>query len=355
MTSINEVRDMLLRVLDVYTPSGEEWKLHEPLQEISSRLGYENYFVDKVGNFIAEYGFGKTILLAGHMDTVPGKLDVKVSNDEVWGRGAVDAKGPLIAMLLGAAKAKDSVKGVRVVVACLVDEEREGKGANYLVDSGFKADHIIIGEPTGTTGVAIGYRGSLTVRVNVYASGGHSSAPYMGESALDKFFTFWEEIKRNFSGRGYDETSACITVLEAGDWPTKLPEFVRAVINIRIPCNMFSKQILSKLEELCLEHGCELLVLERTEPVKVSLSSPVPRSLIRGMLKIGMKPKAVMKTGTSDMNVIYRISSDIAAYGPGDSLLAHTTLERISVKDVLTAAEVYKNCILELASFGQTR
>lgn len=353
MTSVNEVRDMLIRILDTYTPSGEEWRLHEPLREICSRLGYESYGVDEVGSFIAEYGSGKTILLATHMDTVPGRLEVKASNDEVWGRGAVDAKGPLMAMLIGAAKAKSSVKGARVVVACLIDEEREGKGANHLVNSGFRADHIIIGEPTGTTGVAIGYRGSLTVKVSASASGGHSSAPYMGESALEKLFALWEEIKHNFSGRGYEETSVCITVLEAGDWPTKLPEFARAIINVRIPYNVLSKQILSKLEELCWEHGCELSVLERTEPVKVSLSSPVPRSLIRSILRVGLKPKVVMKTGTSDMNVMYRISSDIAAYGPGDSLLAHTTLEKISIRDVLTAAEVYKNCIVELASASQ--
>lgn len=347
-----EIREILIKLLSVYTPSGDEWKLHGALHEICSKLGYDRCYVDSVGNFIAEYGSGnKTILLAGHIDTVPGEIEVKEFGEEVWGRGAVDAKGPLTAILVGASKAIEFVDNARVVIACLVDEEREGKGANYLINSGFHADHIIVGEPTGTNGFAIGYRGSITVKISSYASGGHSSAPYMGESALEKLLSLWEDLKQNYGGRGYNETSVCITILEAGDWPTKLPEFARAFINIRFPYGMTSSQIVSKLEEMCIEHGCELKILEITEPVKTSLSYPVPRSLVRAMLKLGIKPKPLMKTGTSDMNVLYRVSRDIAAYGPGESILAHTSLEKISINDIVTAAEVYKNTIIELASF----
>jgi LysW-gamma-L-lysine carboxypeptidase len=44
---------------------------------------------------------GRTVMLVSHVDTVPGELRVKVYGGKVYGRGAVDAKGPLSAMLVG--------------------------------------------------------------------------------------------------------------------------------------------------------------------------------------------------------------------------------------------------------------
>jgi LysW-gamma-L-lysine carboxypeptidase len=57
-----------------------------------------------VGNYFASVGSGgRTVMLVSHVDTVPGELRVKVYGGKVYGRGAVDAKGPLSAMLVEAA------------------------------------------------------------------------------------------------------------------------------------------------------------------------------------------------------------------------------------------------------------
>ncbi|MDF3017406.1 MAG: N-acetyl-ornithine/N-acetyl-lysine deacetylase, partial [Thermomicrobiales bacterium] len=52
--------------------------------------------IDAAGNAIGTIGSGsRQVVLLGHIDTVPGHIPVRIENGELWGRGAVDAKGPL--------------------------------------------------------------------------------------------------------------------------------------------------------------------------------------------------------------------------------------------------------------------
>src|SRR5437016_9437989 len=77
--------------------------------------------VDDAGNAVGEIGDGPVhVVLLGHVDTVPGDIPVRIENDELVGRGAVDAKGPLAAFV---AAATTPVNGVRVTVVGAVEEE----------------------------------------------------------------------------------------------------------------------------------------------------------------------------------------------------------------------------------------
>ena len=72
-------------------------------------LGFEKTDIDNVGNVIATKGSGRPImLLCGHMDTVPGRIPVRIENGYLYGRGASDAKSSLIAMLLAASEFRRS-------------------------------------------------------------------------------------------------------------------------------------------------------------------------------------------------------------------------------------------------------
>ena len=91
---------MLEKTLRLYTPSLSEKALAEFLADKCDDLGFENIRIDDVGNLIATKGSGSPkILLCGHMDTVPGKIKVRNENGFIYGRGASDAKAPLMAML----------------------------------------------------------------------------------------------------------------------------------------------------------------------------------------------------------------------------------------------------------------
>src|SRR5260370_6981881 len=66
--------------------------------------------IDDTGNLVAgthpaECGVSmRPIILLGHMDTVGGVIPVRLQDGALYGRGAVDAKGPLAAFLSAAAR-----------------------------------------------------------------------------------------------------------------------------------------------------------------------------------------------------------------------------------------------------------
>ncbi|MCS7095324.1 MAG: N-acetyl-lysine deacetylase [Thaumarchaeota archaeon] len=342
------VEDVLIELLRVYSPSGQEKALDPVMRRFQRELGYDELVIDSAGNYLFVRGSGdRKVLLAGHVDTVPGQIEISRRGDRIRGRGAVDAKGPFAAMLFAGSRCEVR-SGYSVVVGGLVDEEGEGSGAKELLNSAFRAEHIVIGEPTGTTGVAISYRGSVTLALTSKGRGGHSSAPYMGDSALDRLLDAIETIRSVFNGRSYDEPTSAVTVIKAGDWPTRLPEQAEAIVNVRFPPSVETRSILERVEAICSLYGCSFVVRDVTEPFQTSVSQPVPRALIRSMLKLGVRPRVVKKTGSSDMNVLWKLTMSISACGPGNSLLAHTSEEEVSIGDLELSSKIYAGAIGEL-------
>src|SRR5574338_556262 len=131
---------MLEKALRLYTPSLSEKPLAEFLADKCDDLGFENIRIDDVGNLIATKGSGyPRILLCGHMDTVPGKIKVRNENGFIYGRGASDAKAPLIAMLLAAASIQNN-NGTVIFVGA-VDEEGNATGVKNLVKQKLDIDY----------------------------------------------------------------------------------------------------------------------------------------------------------------------------------------------------------------------
>ena len=94
--------ELLVKALEIYSPSGKESEISSYLATEMTKRGFR-VWTDDVGNVIGEIGQGKpVILLCGHMDTVEGYIPVRLENNKLYGRGAVDAKASLVAMIVAA-------------------------------------------------------------------------------------------------------------------------------------------------------------------------------------------------------------------------------------------------------------
>ena len=128
----------------------------EAVEWLVLRMGERGFraIVDDAGNAVGEIGAGPFhVVLLGHIDTVPGEIDVRIEGDELVGRGAVDAKGPLAAFVAAATK---PVPGVRVTVVGAVEEESPtSKGARHRATLA-APDWCVIGEPSGWDAVTVG-------------------------------------------------------------------------------------------------------------------------------------------------------------------------------------------------------
>ena len=87
--------ELLRGLLTRYSPTGREAGAAIYLVEGMQRLGFDAW-VDPAGNAVGTRGEGpREIVLLGHIDTVPGRIRVAQRAGALYGRGAVDAKGPL--------------------------------------------------------------------------------------------------------------------------------------------------------------------------------------------------------------------------------------------------------------------
>jgi LysW-gamma-L-lysine carboxypeptidase len=159
-----------------------------------ARLGYR-VRRDAVGNVVGALGEAdveRTILLLGHLDTVPGRIPVRHAEGCLYGRGAVDAKEPLAAFVLAAARAAPNVEVTRFLVVGAVEEEAHSRGAHYLAEAFWPPDGVIIGEPGGWEGITLGYKGTLSIdyRLTRPASHGAGARVPPAEEAV----AFWNRL-----------------------------------------------------------------------------------------------------------------------------------------------------------------
>src|SRR5512146_536236 len=135
--------ETLIGLVSQYSPSGQERGAVEWLVGRMRSLGYGETFIDEAGNAVGVMGSGpRQVVLLGHIDTVPGEIPVRRDgtshsqgvppHELFYGRGSVDAKGPL-ACFTDAVAHVGAVAGWQFVVIGAVEEERDSEGARYIV------------------------------------------------------------------------------------------------------------------------------------------------------------------------------------------------------------------------------
>ena len=166
---------LLQNMLRIPSPSYGEARLAEYLVTVMRELGFTAY-ADEAGNAVGEItrGHGPTVMLLGHMDTVPDLIPVRAESGALYGRGAVDAKGPLATMICAAAGAS-GFHGRIVVVGAVEEETPSSRGAMHIRRTHACPDALIIGEPSGWQTVVLGYKGKLDLRYRVERPSTHAT------------------------------------------------------------------------------------------------------------------------------------------------------------------------------------
>lgn len=158
-------------------------------------LGYDRVAFDKNGSVVGVIEGrqpGPTLLLDGHLDTVgvapglPWSYDPfggQVVNGKLYGRGATDMKGPLVAAVTAAAGIDRSRISGRVVVSGSVMEEvLEGVALKTVMDA-FEPDLVVICEPSDLV-LITGSRGRAEIQIETLGKPAHSSRPQEGVNAV---------------------------------------------------------------------------------------------------------------------------------------------------------------------------
>jgi LysW-gamma-L-lysine carboxypeptidase len=339
---------LLHQMLAISSPSGAEHELAAFLVPALAELGFSSR-IDEAGNVIGDIGRGEgpTLMLLSHLDTVDRPLPVRRTATALHGRGAVDAKGPLAAMICAAARRPDFPGTIRVIGA--VEEERLSRGGHHVARTLPQPDWLIIGEPSGWSSVVLGYKGKIDVEFRVQSPPTHSTNP--APKATELTVAFWlalrEALGPDLDHGKFHVPAATLRRMEG--------DVLRAYLDVdcRVPPG-FDVEAFTRALRLAAGQG-SVEVIRHVPAARAARNNPVARCLTAGIRRCGGQPRPLLKTGTSDMNTVgVTWSVPMAAYGPGDSSLDHGDDEQLSIAEYLTAIEVLTSCADELAGEAAT-
>ena len=227
--------------LDIFEPNPERLRGYPGFLE--PELGFAGR--PNVVGVLDGKGGGRSLLLNGHVDTVPldaeggwtdGPLSGSVRDGKIWGRGASDMKAGVAAMTM----AVDVLHRLQlqpqgnVILEYVVDEERTGLGTLACVDRGYRADAGICCE-TSDLQVMPACIGRLWFTVHVSGKPAGISASWQGVNAIEKALQVVHAVRELQLTRLADEhhplypdnrgaLPCAVNMFHSGTFPSILPD-----------------------------------------------------------------------------------------------------------------------------------
>ena len=165
---------------------------------------YDDAFVDEAGNAVGTIGHGtRDIVLLGHIDTFTGNPPVHTDGRLLYGRGTVDAKGPLCTFAVAASRAQISSDVRLIVIGAVEEEAASSKGARYAATQ-YQPEACIIGEPSNWDRITLGYKGRLLLEWRWDGAMAHSAGDVA--TAPEHAFNNWQFVQEYVANANGDET-----------------------------------------------------------------------------------------------------------------------------------------------------
>lgn len=342
--------ELLERTLSIPSVSGSEAAVAQYLVPQMQAFADEA-FVDEAGNAVARVGRGPlNVTFLGHIDTVPGEIPVEIKGGKLYGRGAVDAKGPFCTAVVAASLLSGEVldKLTLTLIGAVEEEVASSKGARFAVQHYPKPDLLIIGEPSGWDAVTLGYKGRLMLKLRVEKENFHSAGE--GSTAAEDLVACWQRVRAwadefNAGVKGiFDQVQVALQSI--GSESDGLEQRAEGVVGLRLPPALPPQEAKGRLEDLFTENHMAVTFMGSEMPYRSPKDTPLTRAFRTSIREVEGKPRLKLKTGTSDMNVVApHWNVPMLAYGPGDSALDHTPHEHLSLVEYERAIEVLRGAL----------
>lgn len=303
--------------------------------------------IDAAGNAVGVLGDGaRQLVLLGHMDTVGGEVPVRIENGALYGRGSVDAKGPLCMFILAAAQLArmTDLNGWQIMVIGATEEEAaSSRGARYAAAQ-YQPELCIIGEPSGADGITLGYKGRLLAQAHVEQTSRHTAMP--GPSTAEQAIALWNWLADHTQRynadkpKAFDQIMPSLREIASGD--DGLRDWCDILIGLRLPLEMGPRAMQAEFERWAADKPQVSLTFRGHEQAwRSPRDTALARAFVDAIRAEGMRPAFKHKTGTADFNVVGPVwQCPIVAYGPGDSALDHTPDEHVLISEFETSVRV---------------
>lgn len=380
MTDLDRTVDFLQRLIRTPGLPGEEAETAALVRDEMESLGYDEVSVDEAGSVVGLVrgeGRGPSVMLNTHLDHVdvgdPERwphppFGGEIAEGRVWGRGAVDIKGPLAAQVHGAARllAEGERPPFDVYVSAVVQEEIGGLGARHLAER-LATDLVVIGEPSSNE-LRRGHRGRTELRVHATGRSVHASVPERGVNPLYVVAGFLERLPAVTLPEDPElgPTSVAPTLIRTDQVSRNVvPGEVWLTLDVRTGPDT-TPDVLRSLLAPALEEAvsavpgasAEILVPAVEHTTWTGLVREVPAvnpSWVRAAddpavttagdvleRALGSRPTLGLWKFATDGGHFVAHGSTVIGVGPGDETLAHTVRESIELSELERALDIYE-------------
>lgn len=367
--------ELALRLVAEPSLSTDEGAVAALVREELERLDF-SVEVDRLGNVTGtlDAGPGPCVLLDSHMDTVdvtdPAAWSRsprgEIADGALYGRGAMDMKGPLAASIHGAAALRGALRAGRVVVCASVSEElAEGHSLLPVLDR-HRPDRVVICEATDLR-LATAQRGRAEILIEVDGRPSHSARPDLGVNAVEAMVDVIRELRKlvlpthpllgegilvvtDLMSRPYPGLSVvpdrCLATYDRrtlpGEQEADILGPVQAVIDAVVAAYGATGRATIALDSYKTYTGAPMEAPNFAPAWQVDREAPMIRAALAALRHAGLRAEPTHwsfctngsgSAGTRGLPTI--------GFGPGEEGQAHRVDEHIRLKDLYAGARGY--------------
>ena len=374
--SLDSIRKRLSEVLSISSVTGQEKELGNYLKNYMKELGLYVETEEVANGRFNVYGRTRNstrkprVMLNGHYDVVPEgsgwtrpAFGGRVEGAKIFGRGASDMKGGVVAMIEAASAIQRNSKNdveEDVIVAAVVDEEETQAGTKKIVESGLIPSCAIVGEPT-RSGVVIAHKGEVVFEIRVEGKSAHSSVPDKGVNSIYHAARIVRELELESKRLGEKKSknnhpllgqpTISVDMIDGGNGPAIVPAETTIVVDRRMLPGEDPKEIQRGFEKtinrLRKERGLQNLKasvkpLISAYPLEIPRNNPLVKAAMKSCTKVlGRQSRPFGVPYTTDGWILSNAGVPTIILGPGDIDRAHKPDEWVSLDEVWKASQIY--------------
>jgi succinyl-diaminopimelate desuccinylase len=299
----------------------------------------------------------KHFAFAGHLDVVPpgegwesDPFDPQVRGELLHGRGAVDMKGAIAAMVAAVADVPQDDGTISFIITG--DEEGPAlHGTRALIDymtaEGVQPDLCLVGEPTSVNRlgdmVKIGRRGSVNIFIDVDGTQGHVAYPHLADNPLPKLVAILAELDALMLDTGtkwFQPSNLEITDINVGNRAHNvIPAAGAARISIRFNDLHTGHSLSERVMAIAEKHGGKARPVISGEPFLTEPGSFSKLVSAAVAAETDVMPEMSTTGGTSDARFL-RAVCPVIEFGLCNATM-HKRDEAVAVPDLAVLARIY--------------
>ena len=359
----------------IKSTSGNEEKLARYIESEMINLGYDEVFIDTIGNVVGRMGSnGKTIMFDSHMDTVEicddGKWNVpplggEIIDGRLYGVGSVDMKGALASSVYAPLIARDMgyLENKTMYVTCTVNEEDcDGENLKSLFkEHNLRPDYFVTCEPSSNE-IALGHTGKAQIIIKTKGLSAAAARPQNGINAVYKMAEIIPRIDNlNKSLMKTDAEHGSITLTQISCESASfnaVPSECTIYLDRRLVYGETTDGVKTEMNNIIAGtdaiwevgtlhskswKGVDISYQPVHEPWRIDVAHNLTQACLHAYELIFGKKHGTFHKWVGGTNAVTPVSMGIPCigFGPGEDYLSHVVNENCIVSEIIAASQFY--------------